>query len=300
MISITKAFARSFVLDYMDLHWETGNTASSLSDSSENEYFDYDFYVLRSESPMGPFDQIGGPLRDVYHFRDGSARLLHKWRRLYYKLKVVNRKTGESEEFGPFSNEAPPDLIAAEIVRQEDVLFREFLGRRCWFYKARTFGPRCSCYDTATGRRTRGNHLPCYGTGFLSGYLAPIEVFVKIEPTTVQTSVGGLSEKVENLTRATMISFPLASPRDILIEAENKRWRIEKLDATERLRATLHQEILIKEIDKGEVEYAIPLPVDPSTVEPAARRNFTNPHNIEEDGRYDDIRSFFGDPRRAR
>jgi hypothetical protein len=301
VLHVNEIKVRSFSLDYLGIFWQISPVAGPSRDSDQHEIFDYDFYVLRSEAPMGPYEQIGGPLKDIYSFRDNTVLLRHKWRSYYYKIKVVHRLTGDVDEFGPGSNtEPPPDLIAQEIVRIEDVIFREHIGRKCWLFPIRTFGPRCSCYDAVAGRQTRSSHQPCYGTGFLGGFLAPVEVFVQFDPTGKNTAATPLREEVANATRARMISFPPASPRDILIEAENRRWRVVSVDGTERLRSTVHQELTLKEIDKGDIEFSIPLNIDPASLEPASQRNFKNAHNIEDDGDYQDIFAFFGDPRRAR
>lgn len=294
MLNVTKFFVRSFDLDRLDLFWEIAQVPGPSSDGSRHEIFDYEFSILRAgDSPMGPFELIGGPLRDVYQFRDVKVSLLHKWRQYFYKLHVLHKPSGEVQEFGPVpSGDSPPDLIAAEIIRQEDKLFREFIGRRCWLYPVRTFGPRCSCYDATLTRITRTSHLPCYGTGWLGGFMSPVEVWVQIDPNGKQVQLSALQEGQATNTTARTSSFPPINPRDILIESENTRWRVVSVHATERLRAIVHQELVLKALPRGDIEYALPVNVDLSKLEPAAKRNFTNPHNP--DGDLQDILSFFG------
>ena len=298
MIEVTKIVVRSFDLDHMDLYWEIGPVAAPRVESQPHEIYDYDFYIFRSESQMGPFEQIGGPLRDTYRFRDIQVSLLHKWREYHYKIKVVHRPTGDEKEFGPAAaNEPEPDLIAAEVIRQEDVLFREFVGRRCYLFPVRTFGPRCSCYDPHMGRKTRSSHAPCFGTGWLGGYLSPIEVFVQIDPTAKQTELTTLGEHQPGNVVGRMISFPLVNPRDILVESENRRWRVVSVAGTQRLRAVVRQELQRHEITRGGIEYELPVRVDLRSTVPSSERNFTNPQNVENDADYSDILAVFGHPR---
>lgn len=294
-LTVTKLWVRSFNLDHMDVFWEIGALpAGSSSDTSTHAIFDYEFFVLRSQAALGPYDIISPALKDQYHFRDVKVSRLHKWRQWFYKLKVVNKKTGEEVEQGPASDVEPePDIIAAEIIRQEDVLFRKFVGRRCWLFPVRTFGPRCTCYDATLQRATRSSHLPCFGTGWLGGYMRPVEIFLQLDPTSKQSAIQQIGEMQPVNTSARMSSFPPVSPRDIIIESENRRWRVVNVSQTQRLRAAVHQELTLHEVPRSDVEYSIPLNVDARTVAPSDEANFTNAQNIEKHDDDSDILSFW-------
>lgn len=296
MLKVTELSVRSLDLDFLGVFWKIANVPGPRRDQDPHEILSYDFYILRAgDSPMGPYQQIGGPFVDLYAFRDVQVSLLHKWRQYHYKLKVVDRRSGESMEYGPASSgSAPPDLIALEIQRQEDLLFREFVGRRCWLFPIRTFGPRCSCFDITTGRITRSNHALCYGTGFFGGYMAPIEIFAQVDPTPKNTEATSLQERQPSETRGRMISFPPASPKDILVESENRRWRLGPVTQTERLKAAVRQELTLHEIPRGDIEYELPVNVDLLSLQPAAKRNFTNPQNLATNGDDSDIFAAYG------
>jgi hypothetical protein len=294
---VTKLSVRSFDLDHLDLYWEIESLAGPAREEDTHEIFDYDFYILRrGDTQYGDFEQVGGPFRDTYRFRDGQVSLLHKWRDYYYKLRVVHRVSGEIFETEAASFEADRDLIAIEIIRQEDLLFREFIGRKCYLFPRRTFGPRCSCYDVVLGRITRSAHLLCFGTGFLGGYHAPIESFVQVDPNPKSRTENSLQEGHHNDTSARLISFPPVSPDDILVESENRRWVVKTVTPTERLRGVVRQELTMHEVPRGDIEFALPLNVDLATLQSSAKRNFTNPQNLETDGDYADLISFFNRP----
>lgn len=62
----------------------------------------------------------------------------------------------------------------------------------------------------------------------------------------------------------------------------------------------MHQELTLYEIPKGDIEYAIPVKVDPRTVVPASERNFTNRQSVDVSEDISDIISFWsGKPRGA-
>lgn len=298
-VKITSLKVKSFDLDHLDLFWEISPVVGPRRDEDRHEIFDYEFYIWRAgDSPMGPYEEIAGPLRDQYMIRDMQVSLLHKWRQYYYKIRVVHVPTETEEIFGPASSEGgDKDLIAAEIIRQEDILFREYTGRKCWLFIARTFGPLCTCWDRVLQRRTRSGHALCFDTGFLGGFMSPIEVHVQIDPEGKNSQATALGEIQPGDTAARMISFPPVSPRDILVESENTRWKVISVSNTERLRFPVHQELRIHAIPRGDIEYNLPLRFQPNELKKlttSADRNFTNPQNLEQDGDYSDIYSAFG------
>lgn len=274
MIQVTKLYARSFDLDHTDVFWEIENYSGNI--------LQYEFTIHRSESSTGPWDQLTPPFQDRFYFRDTTPPRMHKWRTIYYLLRIRDKLTDETSEFGPTSQAGEPDLITLEINRQEDVLFREFVGRLCWLFPVRTFGAYCICFDRVTGRRTKSNCLNCYDTGFLGGVLSPIACYVQFDPSGQQATPTTQREKQENRSSARLISFPQVKPKDILIEAENVRWRVDTVTATQRLRSVVHQELGLKQIDLGDVEYKIPVNIDDLTsLEISAERNFTNPQHVD-------------------
>ena len=77
--------------------------------------------------------------------------------------------------------------------------------------------------------------------------------------------------------------YPPLKPNDLLIEAENRRWRVTKVTMTEHSRAVVHQEFELHELPSSDIEFLIPLnltaPLKDLSIAPAA--NFTNPTNLE-------------------
>ncbi len=297
MLNVTEIKVASFDLDHLDVMWKISPVPSPRLDEDSHEIFDYTFTVLRSEKEFGPFDQIGQPVRDQYSMRDTGVSLISKYRQYFYIIRVTIRVTSETKDFGPVGSSSPaPDLIAAAIVREEDVLFREFIGRRCWLFPRRTFGPLCTCFDVTLNRRLNSNHLPCFDTGFLGGYMSPVLCYVQIDPNTKSREQTSLQEKQQSDTRGRLIAFPQVSPLDILVENENKRWRVISQTPTTRLRAVVHQELVLHEIPKGDVEYNLPLRVNTADLEPASPKNFTNSYSLKDED-VDDIVHFFHGPR---
>jgi len=273
---------RSFSLDFLEVLWEIEDTYL--------DPLDFTFHILRSESPMGPFDTVAGPFSDRYRFVDNRVNLLNRWRLLYYKVQSTSKTDPSNVALSDaFTFQSEPDLIASEIQRLERLLWEEFAGRKCFIFPARTFGQRCgNCFDGVskgkghTNQRTRSNCITCYDTGFARGYCDPIEVAMQIDPSTKSVQVLTDFERQQVDTTGRLPNFPLVKPRDLIVENENRRWRVVRVTPTERLRSVVHQEVFLHEVIKGEIEFQLPIRIDDlREFEASAERNFTNPQNLE-------------------
>ena len=282
MIEVTNIRVRSFDLDRLDLWWEISTTSEDPQD--------YDLYVLRSTSPLGPYEQLHDePLSDVYHFRDMRMGLMHNWRKLFYRIRMVHRATEETQEFPEnrgASVDPPLALDALEAARYEEILFKEKIGRPCWLFKKRTFGPRCPhCFDARLQRAKTKRCPACYGGTYLHGFMAPIQFYCQVDPTTKGNQLSTNSEQREEHTMARCIFFPPVDPEDVIVELENTRWRVAKVTPTKRLGSVIHQELRLRKIPEGSIEFTLPLEVDLENFMGGPDREFTNPQNLESAGR---------------
>ena len=266
---------RSLNVDLMEVTWRAENTMEDV--------LDYTFQILRSESPMGPFEALTGTFEDRYIFVDNNIKLGHAYRKYFYTVRVTRKRDGEREDFGPASLEADPDLLSVELRKHLNLLFREFAGRRCWVLPIRTFGQRCQCWSATLGKRTKSGCKVCFDTGFTRGYMHPIESWIQFDPNSKSEQQSAVGIQQQSNTTARMGYFPDLKPRDLIIESENRRWRVVAVSATEHLRATVHQELQLHEIPSTDVEYAIELQLQGALkdmfMSPA--RAYTNPQTLE-------------------
>jgi hypothetical protein len=274
-LPIDRLRVRSLDVDRREFTWE-------INDSQEDVY-DYTFQVLRSESPEGLFDPITDTFEDRYIFVDSRVPSGDKYRQLWYKLRVVHKASGDVRDHGPVTQEAEPDLVAQFIRRSEMTLLTQVIGRLCWLFKLRTFGARCpSCWDTVSHKRTRANCLSCYDTGFLRGYHNPIEVWIQIDPPakTKQNLPQQIGQMVSTTARTSF--YPNINPGDLIVEAENKRWRITTVSTSERLRAPIKQEMQILQVANTDIEYRLPVNIDQALkdIQPSPPKMFTNPTDL--------------------
>jgi hypothetical protein len=275
VISIRKFRVVSLTVGTYDLFWELDDTVE--------DALDYAFTVERSESPGGPWDVVSQPFRDKYMFRDMSVPGVNKWRQLFYRVKIEG--AAGTAYSGLATQEAQPDLSATEARRMMNLVLKEGIGRVVWLFPVRTFGTRCPvCFDPVLGKRVSSNCLSCYGTGYARGFMAPLATYLRIDPTERADQLGQVVTQ-QQTTRAHTAYYPLVKPRDVLVEAENRRWRVVSSQAPERLRAPIWQGLTLHEIPPTDIEYRLPINIDDlRRVQPSPERAFTNPQTPDEAG----------------
>lgn len=281
-LNIINAKVRSFSLDFYEVFWEIEDTTLDPND--------FQFYVLRSESPEGPFDIVAGPFEDHYTYIDDQVNPLHQQRQIYYRIRSVSKKDADNiVETESVTQYPDADLVAQEIQRAVRIVWNEFAGRTCFLFPVRTFGQRClTCYDGPekgkgfTSQKRRSKCVTCYDTSFVRGYFDPIKINVQIDPYTDNVEIRAYLQRMQADTRARLPNYPMLKPKDLIVEPENKRWRVVTVTPSERLRAVVRQELTLHEVDRSEVEYQLPIRLDNlRDFEPSPIRNFANAQNID-------------------
>lgn len=276
-LAIKEFRVRSLDIDYNELSWK-------LADTSE-DVFDYTFQVFRSESPSGPFDELTGPFQDRYLVIDNTLQTGNRWRKYFYKIRISRlANTADCTDTEAVTKDPDPDLVALELRRHHQLLFQEFAGRRCWVLPVRTSGQRCrSCWNPQLRQKSRSGCKVCYDTGFERGYLHPIEQWLQIDPSPKTKQVMNVNSSQQSNTTMRMAWYPPLKPDDLIIEAENRRWKVVTVSQTEKGRATLHQEVSLHEVPGKDIEFAIELDLKAALrdlwISPS--RNFSNPMNLE-------------------
>lgn len=277
----------SLDVDFHEVTWKIRESAA------HEDVLDYSFHVLRSEAEEGPYDVLAGPFVDRYSFIDNVLQVQHRWRRYWYKLRVTERLSGDYEETEPFSNEPEPDLIAAELRRHLRLVFAEFAGRRCIVLPARTFGQRCECWNEMLEKRTRSGCETCYDTGFTRGYMHPVEAWIQADPSPKTKQVMNAGTTQQSNTTMRLGYYPRVKPDDLIVEPENRRWKVISQSQTEHSRTPVHQELSVHEVEPGDIEFRIPVRFEDAlpNVYFTPARNFTNPQNLQNflDGQLPDI-----------
>ena len=265
----------SLDVDFHEVSWVVAPTSLDI--------LDFQFEVLRSEAEEGPYESLAGPFEDRYSFIDNIVMVLHRWRTYQYIVRIREKLSGDYKDFGPVSHDPEPDIVAIELRRHIRVLFQEFAGRRCIVLPVRTFGQRCpACWNPILQKVTKSGCLTCYNTGFNRGYMHPIEAWIQIDPSTKSQQHSNPGETQQDNTTLRLGYYPSVKPHDLIIEAENVRWRVEEQTQTEHSRVAVHQEVKVHRVPEKDIEYAIPVHYETAlkNLYFTPERNFTNPTNL--------------------
>jgi hypothetical protein len=123
--------------------------------------------------------------------------------------------------------------------------------------------------------------LTCYGTGFSSGYLSPMVVYLQFDPAPKSEQATSQGTVADKKATARSIHFPPFKPNDIIVEAENLRWKVMSVSATRKLRAVAHQELQLHQEYPGDISFKIPVNIDLLNFDPSPGREFVNPQGVE-------------------
>lgn len=281
MIQVGNVHVRSFDIATLDVYWDVT--------SGYDTVVDYDMFVLRSEAQFGPYNVQAGPFRMKDRFRDTSVPGYHAfYTRVFYKIRLTHRVTGETKDFPEEAGvrlEAMPDLEALEIARMERLKLEQHKGRLLWIFPRRHSGQRCSvCVDPVMNQRLRSSCMSCFDTGWVGGYHSPVEVYGQI-PSVPQTIENLPQGKVASQDSVLMLAnYPILSEGDVVVEAENIRWRVgATINAIEKQRALIRQQAPIHRLAVTDVEYALPILLSDDEVrnlQATPARNYTNPQTL--------------------
>ena len=262
---------RVFTLDRdsMTVSWEIENTTETLGD--------YTIYVLRAQSDAGPFEPVSPAITAsaTDTFLDTGVNLYSKHRIYHYRVRV--QLTSDASSYVDFGNkpfrdalagkspgsvvlEALPDLEALEAIRRFDLTAREYIGRKVLVLSRRTTGTRCTdCWDPLKRRKTRSDCKTCFSTGVVGGYYPPKQTFAVKPPIQVASQLSGIFELQVTDCVMWISSMPRVKPRDLIIDADGRRWRAVAIRRSEKLWALTRQTVQLREISKDQAEYDVPI-----------------------------------------
>jgi len=275
MIHILNERVVSFSREYLDIYWEIAPTNDDLQE--------WEFYVERSEAEGGPWVQVAGPMIDRYYVRDNTVPTISNSRIFFYRIRAHQPSIGKGFYSRVIDREGDPDLIASEIIRREQLLWREHAGVQMWVFPIRTFGQRCpQCYDPVLGKRNQDFCATCFNTSFSGGYHYPISFWgqVDVPEGADQITMDDHRQTEYYVMRAG--PTPSMKPLDLVIDHMNRRHRIISIGGTLKTGASVRQEVRLVQVQKGSVEDKVPLKIEEDKVILRPPRNYTNPQNLED------------------
>lgn len=254
LLEIDRITVRTLSLDFLLVEWRVKPTNRPIND--------FDFVVFRSQSPGGPFVKVSDELVETFAFADVHASQKARWRKWNFKVMAIERATGEFTESEVTSNGEKPDRIALSIIRRNNLILKVKNGIDAFVFVERTFGQKCTCLDPVKQRKKRSDCPICLGTTFVGGFLDPIQIRVNISPSPKVSQFANFGELQPNQTAGWMSNFPELKQRDLVVEAvaNGTRWRVTRVSTTRKNRALVHQNLLLTEINRSDIEWKLQLP----------------------------------------
>jgi hypothetical protein len=204
---------------------------------------DYNFYLLWSFSPTDGFhfvtdssgttvviDGAVGPLHHIHYVKHTPHN-----REQYYKIRA-QKKTDPAayRDFPVLSMNDKTDGVIETIAYAEYMLNQYYIGDPVYVLKRKTDGGRCpECWNVYQFRRMKTHCSLCHGTGFYDGFYAAFEMNVSFDANPKIAEMNLTGEIMTTTVNARMGSFPLMSPRDMIVnKLTNARFSVTKIDQT--------------------------------------------------------------------
>jgi len=296
MLEVTNIRVRSFDVSYLDVYWDVAPCYEEIKD--------YEFVLQVSDSEFGPYHDLTPGMVDVYHVRDNTVTGQHSYYMQRYYRVMVRKRADPSvsktyPELGGAKLSAAPDLYALEMARINNLKLQEFMGRKIWVFPRKQTGQRCGiCYDPVMIRKTRSSCPTCFDTTWVGGFHQPIEVYGMIVSPNESTTQTNFSRVQNENTTLLLGNYPEVSEGDVVVEAENIRWRVgSEINKVNKARALIRQQAPIHRIPTSDIEYSLPIKLTESAVRDMVAtpaRNYTNPHNFESVSLAEALNSVFG------
>jgi hypothetical protein len=106
---------------------------------------------------------------------------------------------------------------------------------------------------------------------------------MQFDPSAKSEQNTNVGAQQQSNTTARLVWYPPLKPRDLVVEPENRRWRVVQVNQTEQGRAVVHQEVQLHEVPPKDIEFLVPINLDQplKTLWLNPSRNYTNPMNLE-------------------
>lgn len=209
--------------------------------------------VYRSETPE-PVTAYSGVALDVsstaLSYTDTTISGLnsyqyHTW---YYRIKIVNESDILVYDWSaPELIHFDPDSQAKKMIRYKKIGIKKY-GTLVKILKKRTEqGEQCDCFDPVLGRTTDDDCLLCHGTGIKTsgGYYDPIEVRAAINTRPKQNQITPFGLWQDNDALMDIMNYPVLAPDDIVIDQQNKRYKIKQISAYDKAQSLISQRCVI-------------------------------------------------------
>ncbi len=257
MVTIDQITVSSYDLTSLLVSWEFYETWESLDP--------YVLSIYRGKTPQwseSEFELIASGIDagSVTSYEDTtvSGYLTYKWNDFYYTVVPIKEVTGEVGEVPlPKRFEYAIDLQAKEILRRKNIALRSrYGGKPVQILKRKKSGSHCpACWNETLQRRTAERCITCYDTGWTGGYWSPITVQASIGAAPKRTLIELFGEWEPQDTFLRLGAYPIIAPQDVVVDEQNRRWRVIDISPLEKGQYILTQQCRLTRLNATDVIY---------------------------------------------
>jgi hypothetical protein len=219
------------------------------------------YEIFRSQSPEGPWDQIGEAEEGAYHYIDRDVISPGISRVFYYIIRAADTRGGGFRDSKPALLEHDADNIALEMIRKKLVFLRVRGGVATAILLRKSWGAHCpNCWDPIRGLSINPGCPSCFGTGYSGGYLNPVFVpaLMNPPPEVIEKTIADYKNGTEYCEIGPV---PLVQKDDILVDRTmNLRYRIESVTRTSHRKHLVSQVLTLVALNENSVVYNIEVP----------------------------------------
>jgi hypothetical protein len=221
--------------------------------------------ILRSSSPLGPFDIVADNLpMSTMSFTDSSQKIVSILRDNYWYVEVYNLAGTFTKRSGDISISHAYDKIAMAMIAKSDMILRnphKGVGVRCALLPMRLQGQRCtSCWDGVKNRQKISDCPVCFATGFEMGYMNPVEMWFNMAPQQSNLQIMDISQNEDVKVSAWTQPSPEIVVNDVIVVLDrDDRYRVNNQRPTIRRGAMLRQMVSLTMLNRRSIEYRIPV-----------------------------------------
>lgn len=257
MVNIDKIIIRNYTLSSLHISWTFYEVWEPLTD--------YSVSIYRGTTPQWNALEytciasgIAASSINTYEDTSVSGYQFNRWQDYYYVVVPVLINTGVNGAVpSPQKLGYKPDLTALEIIRRKNLALRsDYGGNTFKVLKRKKSGTQCTvCWDSIMQRRTGENCTICFDTGWVGGYWEPIDTQGQIGAAPRQTLVQLFGEWENSDTFVRFGNYPVISPQDIIVDGQNRRWRVVAVQPTEKGQYIITQQCRLSALSKTDITY---------------------------------------------
>lgn len=225
---------------------------------------DIAFVVFRSNSPTGPWEEVGVPEEGRFQFADFDVQSMNTSRNYYFIIRAVSKSGQGYRDSAPANPGHDPDHIAYELIRKKNLFLTVKSGIGMGVLLKKSWGAKCSrCFNAERQLPSDPDCPNCYGTGFSLGYQNPVYAPALFAPPKQAVIEAGIKYETGS-TYLEFANYPFLGPGDVLVDLQsNIRYRAEAIGISTRRGYIVSQMVNVIRVDENDIIYTIPLPVPP-------------------------------------